>query len=319
MCLISNSIQKAVTLLNQDKIIGIPTETVYGLAGNIYSPKAIQSIFAIKQRPFFNPLIVHIKSVADLPKIAIDIPEKALVLAAAFWPGPLTLVLTKQPNIPDLVTGGKDTVAVRVPNQSMTLALLDQLNYPLAAPSANPFGSISPTSAAHVAGYFKDSLEMVLDGGPCQRGIESTIIGFEKEAPVLYRLGALAIEDIETIVGTVKKRTHNDSTPEAPGMLSRHYAPSTTTILTANVTECLKTFPNQKVGVLVFQNQRHDPQIRHQEILSPKGDLVEAASQLYAALHRLDQQNLDLIIAERFPDFGLGKTINDRLQRATKK
>ncbi len=319
MCLISNSIQNAVTLLNQDEIIGIPTETVYGLAGNIYSPKAIQSIFAMKQRPFFNPLIVHIKSVADLPKIAIDIPEKALVLAAAFWPGPLTLVLTKQPNIPDLVTGGKDSVAVRVPNQSMTLALLEQLNYPLAAPSANPFGSISPTSAAHVAGYFEDSLEMVLDGGPCQRGIESTIIGFEKGVPILYRLGALAIEDIEAIVGTVNRQTHNESAPEAPGMLSRHYAPSTTTILTANVTECLKTFSNQKIGVLVFQNERHDSQIRHQEILSPTGDLVEAASQLYAALHRLDQQNLDFIIAERFPDFGLGKTINDRLQRATKK
>ena len=319
MSLISNSIQKAVTLLNQDQIIGIPTETVYGLAGNIYSPKAIQSIFAMKQRPFFNPLIVHIKSVADLPKIAIDIPEKALVLAAAFWPGPLTLVLKKQPIIPDLVTGGKDTVAVRVPNQTLTLALLEQLNYPLAAPSANPFGSISPTKAAHVACYFEDTLKMVLDGGPCQRGIESTIIGFEKEVPVLYRLGALAIEDIEAIVGTVKRRTHSDSAPEAPGMLSRHYAPATTTILTTTVSECLKTFSNQKIGVLVFQNERQNPQIIHQEILSPTGNLVEAASQLYAALHRLDQQNLDVIIAERFPDFGLGNTINDRLQRATKK
>ena len=319
MSLISNSIQKAVTLLNQDQIIGIPTETVYGLAGNIYSPKAIQSIFAMKQRPFFNPLIVHIKSAADLSKIAIDIPEKAWVLAAAFWPGPLTLVLNKQPTIPDLVTGGKDTVAVRVPNQTLTLALLEQLNYPLAAPSANPFGSISPTKAEHVACYFEDTLKMVLDGGPCQRGIESTIIGFEKEVPVLYRLGALAIEDIEAIVGKVKRRTHNDSTPEAPGMLSRHYAPATTTILTTAVSECLKNGPNIKTGVLVFKNKIYNPKIVAQEILSPKGDLVEAASQLYAALHRLDQQNLDLIIAERFPDFGLGNTINDRLQRATKK
>ena len=162
MSLINNSIQNAISLLNQDQIIGIPTETVYGLAGNIYSSKAIQSIFSMKQRPFFNPLIVHIKSVNDLSDIAREIPKKALILAAAFWPGPLTLVLKKQTAIPDLVTGGKDTVAVRVPNHPLILALLNQLEYPLAAPSANPFGCISPTEARHVAGYFKDLLPMVL-------------------------------------------------------------------------------------------------------------------------------------------------------------
>ncbi|SHN03077.1 L-threonylcarbamoyladenylate synthase [Flavobacterium xinjiangense] len=319
MSLINNLIQNAISLLNQDQIIGIPTETVYGLAGNIYSSKAIQSIFSMKQRPFFNPLIVHIKSVNDLSEIARDIPEKALLLAAAFWPGPLTLVLKKQTAIPDLVTGGKDTVAVRVPNHPLILALLNQLEYPLAAPSANPFGCISPTEARHVAGYFKDLLPMVLDGGACGRGIESTIIGFENEEPVLYRLGSLALEDIEAVVGTVKIITHDDIAPAAPGMLSRHYAPLTTTVLTTDVPELLDTFLGKKIGVLVFQNEICNPKIVEQEILSHTGNLPEAASKLYAALHRLDKCNLDLIIAERFPDVGLGKTINDRLQRATKK
>ncbi|QIH39578.1 threonylcarbamoyl-AMP synthase [Flavobacterium sp. Sr18] len=319
MSTISNSIHKAVALLDQDQIIGIPTETVYGLAGNIYSPKAIESIFTMKQRPFFNPLIVHIKSAAALSEIARDIPEKAALLAKAFWPGPLTLVLKKQIAIPDLVTGGKDTVAVRVPNHPVILALLNQLAYPLAAPSANPFGSISPTTATHVADYFEEVLPMVLDGGACQRGIESTIIGFENGEPILYRMGSLAVEDIEAVVGSVKMITHDDIAPAAPGMLSKHYAPLTTTFLAANVKKKLISIPNQKIGVVVFQNKVNDPKIVQQEVLSPTGNLVEAASQLYAALHRLDHCNLDCIIAERFPDFGLGKTINDRLKRATQK
>ena len=319
MSVISNNIHKAVALLDQEQIIGIPTETVYGLAGNIYSAKAIQSIFTMKQRPFFNPLIVHIKSVENLSEIARDIPEKALLLADAFWPGPLTLVLKKQVSIPDLVTGGKDTVAVRVPNHPVTLALLNQLDYPLAAPSANPFGCISPTKAEHVASYFEGSLPMVLNGGACERGIESTIIGFENGEPVLYRLGSLATKDIEAIVGPVKRKTHDDTAPVAPGMLYRHYAPLTTMFLSTNVAKLLETFSNQKIGVLVFQKGIDDPKIAVQEILSSTGNLAEAASQLYAALHRLDERKLDFIIAERFPDVGLGKTINDRLERATKK
>lgn len=319
MSLISNSIKKAVALLDQDQVIGIPTETVYGLAGNIHSPEAIHRIFSIKQRPLFNPLIIHIKSVDDLDEIARDIPKKALMLAAAFWPGPLTLVLKKQASILDLVTGGKDTVAVRVPNHPLILDLLGQLNYPLAAPSANPFGCISPTEAAHVASYFKEVLPMVLDGGVCNRGIESTIIGFENDEPILYRHGSLATEDIEAIVGPLKIITNNNTAPVAPGMLSRHYAPVTNTVLSTNIPEMLQTISDLKIGVLVFQNEINDSKVKGQEVLSPAGSLVEAASQLYGALHRLDKGNYDLIIVERFPDIGLGKTINDRLQRATKK
>ena len=160
MTIVSKDISKAVKILIQEDLVAIPTETVYGLAGNIYSEKAIRAIFEMKQRPFFNPLIVHIKSVDQLDELAKDIPEKARLLADKFWPGPLTMVLKKQKSVPDLVTAGKDSVAVRIPNHAVTLALLEGLSFPLAAPSANPFGAISPTNALHVAEYFSGKLQM---------------------------------------------------------------------------------------------------------------------------------------------------------------
>jgi L-threonylcarbamoyladenylate synthase len=317
MNIISKDISKAVKLLTADKLVAIPTETVYGLAGNIYSESAIYSIFKTKKRPFFNPLIVHIPSVDVLETIVSHIPEKAKLLAQAFWPGSMTLVLKKQSNIPDLITAGKDTVAVRVPNHPLTLELLKQLQFPLAAPSANPFGSISPTKAEHVARYFENDIDMVLDGGPCTSGIESTIIGFENEKPIIYRLGALAIEEIEAVVGKVIIKNKKEISPDAPGMLDRHYAPTTQTFLTDDVSEEIKKHKGKRIGVLVFKSELKNFDITTQIILSQKGNMAEAASKLYDAMHDLDHQNLDVIIAERFPDFGLGKSINDRLQRAT--
>lgn len=317
MSIISKDISKAVALLNAEEIVSIPTETVYGLAGNIYSEKAIKAIFETKKRPFFNPLIVHIPSINELDNIVDDVPEKARLLAEAFWPGPITLVLKKKPHIPDLITGGKATVAVRVPKHPTTLALLNQLHFPLAAPSANPFSSISPTKAAHVETYFKDHIKMVLDGGPCTSGIESTIIGFENDEPIIYRLGSTALEAIEAVVGKIEVRNKKDIAPDAPGMLERHYAPNTKTILAANIPDIMARHPNKRIGVLVFQSPQENEAIHTQIVLSKKGDLAEAASRLYEALHQLDTYNLDLIIAERFPDHGLGKSINDRLQRAT--
>ena len=188
MSIISKDIQKAIALLENEELVAIPTETVYGLAGNIFSEKAIKSIFDTKKRPFFNPLIVHISSVDELETIVSEVPEKARILANTFWPGSLTLVLKKQKYIPDLITGGKDTVAVRVPNHPVTLELLELLSFPLAAPSANPFNQISPTKPAHVERYFKNELKMVLDGGACTNGIESTIIGFENGEPIIYSI-----------------------------------------------------------------------------------------------------------------------------------
>lgn len=318
MSIISKDISKAVALLNAEEIVAIPTETVYGLAGNIFSEKAIKSIFETKQRPFFNPLIVHIPSVDQLEKIVEYIPKKAKLLAEAFWPGPITLVLKKKAIIPEIITASKDTVAVRVPNHPTTLALLNQLEFPLAAPSANPFSSISPTTAKHVEMYFKDNIKMVLDGGACASGIESTIIGFENDEPIIYRLGSTPIENIEAIVGKIEIKNKTEVAPDAPGMLERHYAPKTTTILTDNVLDIIELYHNKRIGVITFQSEIKNSNVDVQIALSKTGDLSESASNLYDVLHQLDKMSLDLIIAEKFPDYGLGKSINDRLERATK-
>ena len=233
--MITKDIQKAKKVLTNEGIVAIPTETVYGLAGNAYSDEALKKIFILKNRPFYNPLIVHIKSASALNQIAQEIPDAAKKLAEKFWPGPLTLVLKRLDHISDIVTSGKDTVAVRVPNHPLTLKLLEKLDFPLAAPSANPFGSISPTSAEHVSNYFDKELEVILDGGNCEKGIESTIIGFENNEPILYRHGSISIEEIEKVIGKVATLTKMEAKPNAPGMLLRHYAPKTETFLTNNV------------------------------------------------------------------------------------
>lgn len=318
MSIISKDISKAVRLLNNEELVAIPTETVYGLAGNIYSEKAINAIFKTKQRPKFNPLIVHIHNVEYLENIVEYIPEKARLLADAFWPGPITLVLKKKNEIPDLITAGKTTVAVRVPNHPVTLDLLRQLDFPLAAPSANPFNRISPTTAKHVEDYFINDLKMVLDGGPCQSGIESTIIGFEKDEPIIYRLGSTPIEAIENVVGKISIKNKKEVAPDAPGMLERHYAPTTKTILTDNLQKAIQQYQGKRIGLLVYNDISNDDAIDYKIVLSEEKSLQEAASKLYDALHQLDGQNLDIIITERLPDYDLGKSINDRLQRATK-
>lgn len=316
--MITKDIQKAIEALQNDELIALPTETVYGLAGNAYNESAIKKIFELKKRPLYNPLIVHLHSVAQLKEVAREIPEKAKILAEKFWPGSLTLVLKKRAHIPDLVTAGKDTVAVRVPQHLVALALLEQLDFPLVAPSANPFGSISPTSPQHVWNYFQDKLPVILDGGDCSNGVESTIIGFQGDEAVLYRHGSVSVEEIEQVIGKIEMITRNDTTPDAPGMLSKHYAPKTKIILTENIENEIQKNSGKRIGALIFKNQTKTA-IAYQEVLSAKGDLKEASKNLYAALHRLDAMDLDIIIAERLPYSGLGITINDRLNRAVKK
>jgi len=316
---ITTDLELVINSLKRGEIVSIPTETVYGLAGNALKEESVDLIFNLKKRPAFNPLIVHIPDVNFLDRVAENIPDPAKLLANHFWPGPLTLILKKKASIPNRVTAGKDTVAVRVPNHPLTLELLKKLPFPLAAPSANPFGSISPTLAIHVYKYFGDKIPFILDGGSCKSGLESTIIGFENETPVLYRHGALALEKIKEVIGPVKELIKNDQNPQAPGMLSKHYAPQTETIRSENILETIANFPNKKIGVLSFQKIELSEEITHQEILSEKGHLEEAARNLYAALHRLDQLQLELIVVPYFPNEGLGKTINDRLQRAIQK
>lgn len=318
MSIISNHIDKAVEILKDEDIIGLPTETVYGLAGNIYSEKAIRKIFEVKQRPLYNPLIVHLHSMGQLNEIVKNVPSKAKKLAEVFWPGPLTLILEKNCDIPDLITAGKKTVAVRIPNHTVALELLRKLPFPIAAPSANPFNRISPTSAQHVENYFKDDIKLVLDGGSCKNGLESTIVAFENKEPIILRLGSISIEDIEKTLGKVKIKNKNETTPDAPGMLSKHYSPSTNTYLTSNIRGMIEKHKHKNMGVLYFSTPLKSENIQHFEVLSKSGNLNEAASNLYQALHQLDSMNLDIILAEKAPDIGLGKSINDRLERATK-
>jgi len=311
-------IQKAASLLKEGNVVAIPTETVYGLAANAFNENAVRKIFEIKGRPLFNPLIIHIKSLAFFEQLVCNIPPKALQLAHHFWPGSLTLILPKKDIVPNIITAGKNTVAVRIPNHPLTLELLNELDFPLAAPSANPFGTISPTEAKHVTDYFNEKIPMVLDGGICQNGIESTIIGFEFDEPVLYRLGSITVEEIEKIVGKITIKNKKEVAPDAPGMLSKHYAPKTKTFLETDINAFLKKHPNKKIGILLFNQRIENNEFIHQEILSENGNFKQAAVNLYSAMHRLDKLGLDLIVAERFPDLDLGKSINDRLERATK-
>jgi L-threonylcarbamoyladenylate synthase len=315
--MISKDIFQAAHLLENNEVVAIPTETVYGLAGNIFSESAIKKIYEIKGRPPNNPLIVHIGSKDEVSNLATELPSKAKVLMDKFWPGPLTLVLPKKETISNLISSGKDTVAIRMPNHPDTLKLLQLLPFPLAAPSANPFGSISPTSAVHVANYFENLIPMILDGGDCKKGIESTIIGFKGEIPILYRLGSISVEAIENEIGSIEIHTIEEKSPNAPGMMLKHYSPKTPTILVKNIIEAVDYYKDKKIGLLVFNSIINNPCLVHQEVLSSSSNLEEAASNLYASMHRLDKLGLDIIITEQFPDNNLGRAINDRLKRAS--
>ncbi|GAA4410056.1 L-threonylcarbamoyladenylate synthase [Nibrella viscosa] len=309
-------LQAAKNLLEQGEVVGIPTETVYGLAGNALNPDAVLRIFKVKNRPAFDPLIVHTDSLAKVSQFVEAIPAPAKKLAETFWPGPLTLLLPKQAIIPDLVTSGLDTVAVRIPNHPLTLDLLRSLDFPLAAPSANPFGYISPTTAQHVADQLGDQIPYVLDGGACQIGLESTIIGFDEDHdPIVYRLGGMALESIEAVVGPLTVRSHSTSNPKAPGMLSSHYAPRKPLVLMPSHYAAVDPEMSE-VGALAFQRPIENIPPDRQLILSPAGDLTEAAKNLFAYLRQLDQLDIDIIYAEKLPDEGLGRAINDRLRRA---
>jgi len=313
MAQIGSDISIARELLKGGDLVAIPTETVYGLAANAFDAKAIAKIFTTKERPSFDPLIVHTDSLEQIADFVEEIPNQALRLAKEFWPGPLTLLLRKKSNIPDLVTSGLDTVAVRIPRHPLTKILLETLDFPLAAPSANPFGYISPTTAQHVEDQLGDKIEYILDGGACTVGVESTIIGFDNETPVVYRLGGMSIEEIEKVVGRTRLMPHSSSNPATPGMLKSHYAPQKQLIL-GDIPSLLEKYSGEELAVLAFQKTYGD--LEHYHHLSEKGNLNEAAQNLFGKLRTLDNLPVDKIIAELVPDKGLGKAINDRLKRA---
>ena len=312
----NNVIQQAAEIIKRGGIVAFPTETVYGLGANAFNPLAVARIFEAKRRPYFDPLIVHVASHGDPAKLVIDIPSDAKKLMERFWPGPLTVVLLKREEVPDIVTAGLPSVAIRMPKHEMALSLIEQADCPIAAPSANPFGYLSPTTAEHVRDQLGDQIDFILDGGTCEVGVESTIVSFSKGKPRLLRPGGVELEEIESIIGKVEVIPIEEGRPSAPGMLPRHYAPRTPIILNWN-DKNLDIYKNKKIGLLAFREPRNNLKFSKVEVLSKKGDIREAAANLFAAIRRLDALNLDLIVAESIPEIGLGRAIMDRLRRAS--
>jgi len=313
----AGTIRQAAEIIRQGGIVAFPTETVYGLGADAYNPLAVARVFEVKRRPFFDPLIVHIASPAHLKKLVKDIPSSARKLTEKLWPGPLTVVLFKEEHIPDIVTAGLPTVALRMPSHPMALSLIKESKCPLAAPSANPFGYLSPTTAEHVRGQLADQVDLILDGGPCPVGVESTIVSFSENKPRLLRPGGVSLEEIESIIGKVEISPIRDRLV-APGMLPRHYAPRTPIVLDWDEKH-LDSYKGKKIGFLAFREPENFLQFQHIEVLSKKGDFREAAANLFSAIRRLDALDLDLILAEAVPEAGLGRAIMDRLRRATSK
>lgn len=321
--ILGTDVARAAALLRAGELVAIPTETVYGLAGHGLREASLRRIFAVKGRPLSNPLILHFASSDNLAGYvrAGQVPAAAHTLLAAFSPGPLTLLLPRNPDVvPDLVTAGLPDVAVRVPAHPLVRELLEQLDFPLAAPSANPFGYISPTRPDHVLSQLGGQIPYVLDGGACQAGIESTVVGFGAAGePVVYRAGAISLEMLRAVVPTARLRTTAETAKPAasPGLLPYHYSPHTPLQLLGPGLTDVPAFDPATTGALTLREYLPGLLPSRQVVLSPsRGDLAEAAHGLYAALHHLDALGLKLLLAERFPDAGLGAALNERLEKA---
>ncbi len=314
---IQEQIARAVGLLRAGQVIGLPTETVYGLAGDAANPAALARIFSVKNRPTFDPLIVHAASFDKARSVVRGFSAVARRLAEAFWPGPLTLVLPKASWVPDLATAGLETVAVRVPSHPVALELLHSFDGFLAAPSANKFGKLSPTTADAVREGLGEEVPLVIDGGSCEKGLESTIIGFDREKPVCLRLGALSLEQIAQTLGHEILVPGQFDPRLAPGNLPAHYAPHTRLeIFEPGKEGALPDhLPREQIAVVSFSSAIK-PGFARGIRLSEKADLNEAATGFFAALRECDRSGAKLIIVEKFPEIGLGRALNDRLQKA---
>ncbi|MCM8537758.1 MAG: L-threonylcarbamoyladenylate synthase [Lentisphaeraceae bacterium] len=311
------NLSKAGELIRQGELVSFATETVYGLGANALNPEACEKIFKAKNRPHYDPLIVHLASVDQVDDICKEMPTKAQQAAEAFWPGSLTMILPKKDVVPDSITANLDTVAVRIPNHPVALGLLQNAKVPIAAPSANPFGYLSPTTAAHVEEQLGDKLQIILDGGECDCGVESTIIDFTTEPPELLRFGGISQEQIESVCGKINLGKPVLERPLAPGQLASHYSPNTELIILKEGESAKET--DGKVGFLKFGDQNLNINVDQTEEVSLDGNLEEAAHNLFSALHKLDDSNLDVIYAYEFPDKGIGRAIMDRLKKAAVK
>lgn len=332
------TIARAVDLLRAGELVAMPTETVYGLGADALNPKAVAKIFAAKGRPTDHPLIVHLPDAGHLTRWAARIPKDAIALAQAFWPGPLTLILPRDDSVPDEVTGAQDTVGLRVPNHPVALALLRAFDSGIAAPSANRFGRISPTTAAHVESELGDRVAMILDGGPCAVGIESTILDLSRDRPAILRPGAISAADIARVIGRmpVEPQRHGDTgqgvatcatnfaaaTPRVAGSHAAHYAPRTPLklVAAASLHAAVLTLVSrgQRVAVLTHHSAlAREPGDDRCVLRTAPADATAFAHDLYANLRELDAIGADLIIIEApatTPDWD---ALRDRLQRAT--
>ena len=330
------SLRRAGKALAEGKLVVIPTETVYGLGADAFNPEAVARVFEAKARPAFDPLIVHIASLADIARVAAGFPPKAKLLAEALWPGPLTLILPKRGEVPDIVTSGLPSVAVRFPVHPVARRIIEYSGTVIAAPSANPFGYISPTTARHVAETLGDRVDFIVDGGSCAVGVESTVLDMTGRTPSLLRPGGMPLERIREIVGEVAlPRAHgaagaaDGEAIASPGQLKSHYAPR------ARLHLCdYRALPGVMSGVrpeakgegptaaLVLDDARAEALLATGLFdavfaLSPSGDMRQAASRLFAVMHELDARGFASIYAERVPEEGLGRAVNDRLFRAS--
>ena len=307
-------VDRAIGYLMRGELVGIPTETVYGLGANALMEKAIRKVFLVKGRPLSSPLIVHIGSTSSLGELVGGVPAFLNSIIDAFWPGPLTLVLKKSTKVSDLVTSNLGTVAVRMPDHPLTLSLLSKAGFPLVAPSANPFGYVSPTSAQHVSESLGAAVPYVLDGGPCRVGLESTIAEFkEPDRLVIHREGTLGLKELSRYAHVEFSKSGAGGV-RMPGSHPRHYAPRKR-LLVGDIEELMERMATDNVGILSFRRDFEIGKVGF--VLSPGGNLSEAARRLYQGLRYLDSKPVEAILSEWLPGNGIGSVINDRLKRAS--
>ncbi|RMG51791.1 MAG: threonylcarbamoyl-AMP synthase [Acidobacteria bacterium] len=310
----TEAIARGAKIIRSGGLVAFPTETVYGLGADAFNALAVARVFEVKNRPQFDPLIVHVADKKMVDELCTAVNDRARKLIDRFWPGPLTLVLPKRAAVPDIVTAGLPTVAVRMPAHPVALRLIEQSRTPIAAPSANPFGYLSPTSAEHVAEYLGDKVDLILDGGPCPIGVESTVLDVTQPEATVLRPGGLPVEEIERVIGEVRVITGDVDEPQSPGQLPRHYSPRTPIRILKAEEPTIE--PGKNIGLLAFRKPDRIGPFTRVEVLSEKGDLREAAARFFSCLHRLDKAGLDIIYVEPVPEVGLGRAIMNRLMKA---
>ena len=315
--MITTNINEAVEVLKAEGVIGMPTETVYGLAGSAFSEKAIRNIYKIKNRPSENPLIVHVASEDNLMDIVNFIPGELKLLMKYFSPGPITFLLPKTNKIIDLITSGSPNVAIRIPSHSVAQELLQKVNIPLVAPSANPFQRISPINACQVDKYFEKENLLTLEGGISKFGVESTIVGFDSGKVNLYREGFVTQVEIEKVLNTSIVDKSKSKIIEAPGMYKKHYAPNCDMIIAEDWEKEIGRWKAKKIGLITLNSTNVN--VFHKIHLSKKNSTKEALTNLYSALHEMENKKVDLIITHLFPNDEYGSILNDRIYKASAK